>query len=317
MSLFRVSFIAIASASLGGCAWMLNLHPAKAVRMQGEVYPIAAGDRLKLTGFNGRIRVKPGAPGEVRIERTITCRARTEEEARAGLEMVAPTVKQEASFLAIEFRPPLSTRHRFHMEISATVPAETHLDLRGSNGSLDVEGIRGAIDARTGNGAVRARDGGASAVYVHTSNGEIVLERMGGAVQAHTSNGRVVVRDCKGPVTAETSNGEVVVDSEPAATAGIEVRNSNGRIRCLLPASFSGEIDAHTSNGRVRCDFPVDSSRKEPKHRLHGRIGRGGTLVRLWTSNGSIEILGCDRRLERGGKADAPPPAAGDEVWKL
>ncbi len=90
----------------------------------------------------------------------------------------------------------------------------------------------------------------------------------------------------------------------------------------LFPASFSGEIDAHTSNGRVRCDFGVDTSGKRSTHRLQGRIGQGGTLVKLNTGNGSIDILGCDlpfehRPFEHRQKTKAAPAAAGDEVWKL
>lgn len=129
-------------------------------------------------------------------------------------------------------------------ELDVTLPAETELVVRTSNGTVIAAGIAGTLDVGTSNGSIESAvnsgsqtlgtsngavivsDAGGD-VAVSTSNGRVEAERIGGSLSSGTSNGRIVVSDVAGHVTAETSNGQIDIDG------------------------FGGDVHAVTSNGDV------------------------------------------------------------------
>jgi hypothetical protein len=286
----RERFAVLVLASFAGGCFQFS---AKSVQSVTETYPLAAEGILEVSSFNGRIEVRPGDGPGVRLERTTTCRARTMEEAQAGLLLIVPEIRSTQACLSFKVDDPSSWSHRFEVDLTAWVPEACTVTLRTSNGVIEVDGIEGDVDAHTSNGRISVRESGRSRVNLKTSNGNIDAERLSGAVEARTGNGRIVLRDCPGRIQAASSNGMVEIDAGRGVDpGGIAVETSNGRVRCLLPAAFSGEVDARTSNGSVRCEFPVEVRHGE-KHRgrLLGRIGRGGgPAVRITTSNGPVEI---------------------------
>ncbi len=306
--MFRARFAMVALVSLAAGCFQFS---AKSVQSISVTYPLAAEGALEVSSFNGRIEVRPGDGPGVRLERTTTCRARTMEEAVAGLLLVVPEVRSTEAFLSFRVDDPSSWSHRFRVDLTAWVPETCTVTLRTSNGAIEVDGLGGDIEARTSNGRISVRESGRSRVKLKTSNGDIVAERLTGAVEARTGNGRIVLRDCPGRIQAASSNGVVEIDAGRGVDpGGIAVETSNGRVRCLLPAAFSGEVDARTSNGSVRCEFPVEVQHGE-KHRgrLLGRIGRGGgPAVRITTSNGPVEIH------RSGAPAEPPEPKMEQEI---
>ena len=76
--------------------------------------------------------------------------------------------------------------------------------------------------------------------------------------------------------------------------AAREVRagTSNSSITVRMPATTDAQLDAHTSNGSITSDFDVNiHSGEVSKRHLEGSIGKGGPLLDLHTSNGSIKLL--------------------------
>jgi hypothetical protein len=72
----------------------------------------------------------------------------------------------------------------------------------------------------------------------------------------------------------------------------VHASTSNSSITVRLPADAGASVSAHTSNSSITCDFDVSVHGGEiSKHRLEGVIGKGGPLLDLGTSNGSIKIL--------------------------
>lgn len=287
---FKTAMISMLALWAAGCCscWNQDLR-AKAVRKEAAAYSLAAsGGRVELSTFNGSIHATGAEGSEARIEWTVTCHARTQEEADGGLDLVHPELENKVGFLSFKFSDPRIRSLQHSVSLKVEVPRESSVVLRTSNGEIEVAGVRGEIDARTTNGRVAARDGGRRENHLHTSNGEIVAERISGSIDAETSNGGVRI--------------------EPAGIDEIQARTSNGPIRCILPPSYAGELEADTSLGHIRCDFPVRiQAGAIGKSHIRGTIGAGGPRLRLATSLGSIEIL------SRGGPAEMPPspPAPG------
>ncbi len=291
----------------GGCGvFHSEEFPAKASRKETSMFSIARGGVVELGTFNGAIRVRRFEGPGVRIERTTTCRARSDEEAAAGLDRIVPEVLTGADLLRLKVSDPGSARHRFVVDLDAEVPPAVDLVLKSSNGEISVTGVEGDIDAQTRNGAVTAREGGRRRVHLESRNGEVVAERLAGSIEARTSNGRVLVCGCPGKVDVSSSNGGLEIDSSQDGREDITARTGLGAVRCVLPGSFSGDLEAETSLGEVRCDFPIAlHSASSGKRSLKGSIGTGGPRVKLRSGNGSIEVL-------RGSAAAPAPPAAAE-----
>ena len=92
------------------------------------------------------------------------------------------------------------------------------------------------------------------------------------------------------PVRLESSNGHI--DLTMDAVREVKATTSNSSITVHMPSSANATLDAHTSNSSISCDFDVSvHGGMISKHRLEGNIGKGGPLLDLGTSNGSIKFL--------------------------
>ncbi|MFF9322686.1 DUF4097 domain-containing protein [Streptomyces sp. NPDC014735] len=108
----------------------------------------------------------------------------------------------------------------------------------------------------TSNGSLALSDVGV--VDVHTSNGEIAVNKATGPVKLRTSNGDVHVKDAKGgDIDTQTSNGEVTIRT--ATPQNIKARTTSGSLTAP-PASY--QISASDSHGDKKVAFKNDPSGK-------------------------------------------------------
>ena len=123
-----------------------------------------------------------------------------------------------------------------------------------------------------------------------------------------TVNGSIEALDLTGPIEAMTVNGSVDVATSDQAEAqtvngsihaalgsarwsdAIEFKTVNGRIHLELPPNVGAEVQASTMNGNIETDFPLTVRGRIGHRRLNGTLGKGGSLLRLQTVNGGIEI---------------------------
>jgi DUF4097 and DUF4098 domain-containing protein YvlB len=155
--------------------------------------------------------------------------------------------------------------------VTITVPVDTSLHLRSSNGSIRVDGVHGEVDAESHNGSM------------HILN-------VSGSVLANTNNSRI----------------EVTMDrvdaSKPSAFSTL-----NGSIDVTLPADLKATMKMTTDNGSIFSDFDVTVSAgramTQPNNTGDGRYrvrfdrtiqgvinGGGGADLTFRSANGSIVI---------------------------
>lgn len=129
-------------------------------------------------------------------------------------------------------------------ELDVTLPADTEVVVRTSNGTVVASGLAGSVDLDTSNGRVEATEL-AGALVADTSNGDVVVRDAAADVDVETSNGTVEVSGVGGTLTVDSSNGRIeIADVTGSATA----TTSNGRIDV---AGVGGDVFAQTSNGEV------------------------------------------------------------------
>jgi Putative adhesin len=226
--------------------------------------------------LNGSITVKAYDGKEVIVEAgdNPSARERRRQEAspdglkrldlpgRSGLE-----VEEDDNVITVH------TRVNGNSNLTITVPVNTSLKLRGTNGGqLNVEGVNGEID-------------------VNNLNGGITLTNVSGSVIAHSLNGSVKVTmahvDPGKQLSFSTLNGSIDVALPGDLKANLKLKADNGDIFTDFDVKFdaaaSKPITENNSgqNGKFRVRFDKT---------VYGTINGGGPEVSFQTFNGRISI---------------------------
>jgi DUF4097 and DUF4098 domain-containing protein YvlB len=201
---------------------------------------------------NGGIKVEGQARQDVQVQACVSARASTEAEARA----LAQRVEVTAAADRVSAGGPDGLGHRESWQVSyrLSVPHQTSLSLRTTNGGIAIAHVEGQIDFRTVNGGVS-------------------LARLGGEVRGRTTNGGVDIE-----LDGSTWNG-----------GGLDVQTQNGGVKMAVPANYSAQLETGTVNGRLNVDFPVTVQGRIGRE-VQAQLGSGGPLIKVRTSNGGVSI---------------------------
>ncbi|GEL93945.1 DUF4097 family beta strand repeat-containing protein [Cellulomonas composti] len=203
---------------------------------------LAAAATVELVA-DGDVTVTAAAPGsdEVVVDRS----------ARFAFSDPTWVVQESADRLVVSYRCTWRNVSNCDTALDVTLPADTAVVVRTSNGAVRAEGIVGDVDVRTSNGAVEATGLGGDAT-LRTSNGRVTVEDVAGDVVAESSNGAVEVADARANIRATTSNGPVVVHGTGLPVA-LDIDTSNGREVVEGPTDPAADIHVYirTSNGPV------------------------------------------------------------------
>jgi hypothetical protein len=175
-------------------------------------------------------------------------------------------------------------------ELDVTLPADTEVVIRTSNGAVVASGLAGALDIDTSNGRVEATEL-AGPLKAESSNGVIFVRDAAADVDVWTSNGAVEVSGVGGTLTVDTSNGRIDVEDVAGSASAV---TSNGRIEV---AAVDGDVYAETSNGRVTVvgdDEPVRLTIETSNgdQTIEGRTDpEAERTVEIHSSNGDVAYL--------------------------
>ena len=171
-----------------------------------------------------------------------------------------------------------------------------------------IETAGGAIRARTPRG-----DQGTTVSFevfaprrtglaVQTQNGAVSVYGLTSGVRVRAVNGSVALAEVGGDVQVQTVNGAVSVAVGDVWTGrSLQIKTTNGSVSLTLPPDISANLDAQTRVGRIalagldvaaldRQRAGVDRRSGWTGDRVQARLGRGGSPVRVATTNGSISI---------------------------
>lgn len=163
------------------------------------------------------------------------------------------------------------------------------LEADTSGGPIHLKDIQGTMHVHTSGGGIEGTnlDG---ALTADTSGGSIELDRVSGDVRASSSGGGISIREAGGLVDAETSGGGIEASFVKGNTRGGSLETSGGGIEVSLDPDTGLEIDAQGNS--VTTELPVRVVGEISRRSLRGTLGKGGALLRLRTSGGSVVIRG-------------------------
>ncbi|MBN2099935.1 MAG: DUF4097 family beta strand repeat protein [Dehalococcoidia bacterium] len=254
-----------------------------AVSTETDNFTVSAPITLDVTSFNGRIEVCAGSDNVVVVRAELRDIRRIEYEATqsANGDEVIVTAENKGKW----WFPAGNTEANIYV----TVPANTALRLKTSDGKIEVQGTTrgGTLDTSNGDIVLEQVQGHFEAT---TSNGEVEIDTLDGSTFVRTSNGNVTVQEAKGEFNIKTSNGNVSFSGKMTPSGSNRLVSTNGDIVVELTGTHSLNLDASTSFGEVDCEMPILATKTETDH-LVGTIGTGEAAdLHIETSNGDVII---------------------------
>lgn len=158
-----------------------------------------------------------------------------------------------------------------------------------SGGSILVEKVRGNARLDTAGGSIKV-EGLEGSVLADTSGGSIRIAGVTGDIKADTSGGSIALEAIAGLVDADTSGGSISASFLKGNNRGGRLETSGGSIRVALDPAIDLRIDAEASGGGVSSDIELTTTTTKSRSHLSGAMGKGGAVLRVETSGGSIRI---------------------------
>ncbi len=156
-----------------------------------------------------------------------------------------------------------------------------------SGGGISLQKIKGRVTADTSGGGVEAIEI-EGPIRAESSGGSIELERVTGDIEADTSGGGIRIVDAGGHVKGDTSGGGIEASFTRGNSSGGSLSTSGGGIKVSIDPGSDLAIEA--SGNAVRTDLPLAVRGEISRGHLSGTLGKGGNLLRLHTSGGSVRI---------------------------
>lgn len=187
------------------------------------------------------------------------------------------------------------------------VKGNVEVDGRGSD--IDIGGIAGTVTVSGDfSGAVQFRDVTQSLRYT-SSRTDLSAQRLTGRL--YMEMGSLDARGVDGPFELNTQqkdinldgfahrikisdkNGEIRLRASSAPKQSIDVQSERGGIELVLPESSNFQIEATSRHGEVESDFSgpgLKINREGEAPSITGSYGKGGPMIRLATSYGTIRV---------------------------
>ena len=249
-----------------------------------DTFAVGASPTLIVTSHNGRVVVRAGDEGAIRVQAKLKNPSRVDYQVGQQDDVVTVDARQKGKSSLFDL-----FGQGGGADIEVTAPKNTRVELKTSNGRVEIHGVEASGTLHTSNGRIVV-DGAKGEYDAETSNGTIELRAVDGSGSLRTSNGKITMDSVKGQFNAATSNGSIRFAGELTPGGKNRFTTSNGSVRVTLAGKPSLEIDASTSNSKVSTTIRSMTRSQEKKDRLVGTIGDGEAELLIRTSNGSVTI---------------------------
>ena len=238
---------------------------------------------------NGRTNIVGEERDDIEVTATKQARAECPIAAEELIGTMGISAEEVAGTLEIDVEIPRKWNRHGRVSLTIRVPSGVKVEASSSNGKVNICGMRADVQARSGNGSVRIQDVIGN-LNLSAANAKVCCKHTCGRLEARSSNGNVELHDHEGGIDAITQNGSIRASVTKLSDDGVKLATSNGRIVLDLPEQVDAEVDVRVDNGIIRNDRSDDPGIIESTGRLRGKIGKGGPVIKLRTSNGTVSI---------------------------
>lgn len=238
---------------------------------------------------NGRTVITGEERDDIEITTTKQARAECPRAAEELIDSMGVNTELVAGILEIDVEIPRKWNRYGRVALTIRMPKHVQIEVSSSNGKVNVCGMRADVQARSGNGSISVHDV-IGDLDLSAANAKVCCKNTCGRLAARASNGSVELHDHSGAIDATTSNGSIRASLARIDSEGVKLATSNGRIVVDLPEELDAEMDVRVDNGIIRNDRSDEPGLTQSAGRVRGKLGRGGPLIKLRTSNGTVTI---------------------------
>lgn len=252
-------------------------------------FEVPSGNVVHIHNANGKTQIIGEDREDIEVHACKQSRAECTSAAEQLIQEMKVKSETVAGRMEIEVDIPRRWNRHGRVNLCVRLPRAVEVEVTSSNGRVSVEGLRAGLQARSSNGSLCIQDV-IGDLQVITANAKVCCQHTQGKLTARSSNGKLELREHIGPVDASTSNGSICVSLGSIDREGVILATSNGRILLELPEDVDADLDIRVDNGVIRADRVVESATSDTAGRMRGKLGRGGPMVKLRTSNGTISV---------------------------
>ncbi|HEY4019201.1 MAG TPA: DUF4097 family beta strand repeat-containing protein [Pseudonocardiaceae bacterium] len=155
--------------------------------------------------------------------------------------------------------------------------------LHTTGGNITIDKAVGRTSITTGSGIVRIREIDGTAI-IKNSNGDNWIRDAVGDLQVNTANGNITVERPRSSVTARTSNGNIRIGDASRGT--VRLQTSAGELEVGIRPGSAAWLDINTKHGTVQnlmetVDQPDDAA---DKVEVYARNSFGNIIIRHATA---------------------------------
>ena len=285
---------------------------AEVIRYKPLKKKVEQGDRLKIRGFHGKVKLvgaRSSSHLAVRLRQVNPDQA--PDFAKDIMDDWSFSLHKKDSVIQLMVRSPQSKRKwekfltqggipRFLVEVRApSIPAQ----VAWHKGPVSVENWSAPLQVLNQNGSTSV-SGGEGSLKWSAQNGSLTVTQRKGQMELESVNARIHLKDVKGDVNMENFNAKTVITGaegkmKVASRKGMTViRRSQGRINFENGQSkfkvkdFEGDIKGHSTQGRVEAHLKGQSSVRIMSDKATVSIhwpGSGAT-VNVGTEDGKLYV---------------------------
>jgi DUF4097 and DUF4098 domain-containing protein YvlB len=290
-----------------------------------KTFTVTGPVQLEVNNGSGRVEVRYGQPGEVRVhaDLTVWLTFLDDKDSHLGEIREHPPVDQQGNLIRVESRGDVFNHVR--VDYTIYVPAETEIRANLGSGNMEVNDIQGPaklqtgsgrigahrihndVESKTGSGSIEMIDvagritaetgsGGIELshidgdIHATASSGSIRMDRTPARIVTHTGSGTITISGAENDLRASSGSGSVRIDGNPAPGSYWEIHASSGSVSLTVPSDAGFRVHAHSGSGSIESDLPITMEEQVGRHEMRGRIGNGSASVELKTGSGSIHI---------------------------
>lgn len=277
----------------------------EALSMDGKVY---------LSNISGVIDVQTWKEAKVKIEALKTSRASSLSKAKENAELVKIEVTAEAGAVRVEVKYPErrgiwgSRSMNVSVDFKLWIPEKASAEINSVSGDVRMAKLGGQARVHCVSGEVDVL--GAAGADIDLVSGDLTLEDIGGDLFMKTVSGDVRVTRIKGSikstsvsgnidfkdvseaeeVTAKNVSGNITYVGTIKAGGRYELKTHSGNVQMDIPADSSFDLEADTFNGVIDSQFQIQVMGKISPREIRGTVGKGGTLIKLSSFSGNVEL---------------------------
>jgi len=234
-------------------------------------YDVSGTPELRLITSDANVRVTAGAGNKIEAHLMTT-------DYKIGSGGISVYEHQMGNAVTIELHYPhmnfnFGWNNHHRVEIDVSVPANTKLEVQGSDGRVSITDVKGPIVART-------------------SDGSLDIEGADGSLEARTSDGKMRVIGRFDHLDLQSSDGGITATALPGSkvASSWSLHASDGRVELRIPEDLNANVSLHTSDGHIDIDVPLSVNGRLGNHDIQGKLNGGGELLDIHTSDGSIHV---------------------------